>query len=201
MCSALSLRKRNATSFSSSSVLVGIAREADRVEQQRRLVARGGRTGGDVGGAPGRSVWKYGRPQATVTPSPSGVDANARRRASASTAASDARASSSGPSTRDLGRDHLVMPRRHDDLDALLLLDAHAVDQVLLRRRAAATASARRRVGELVDELVDPRRAEGGARGSADEQLLPRELIALAARRDAGRARATMRSRLLTTLA
>ena len=67
------------------------------------------------------------------------------------------------------------MPKRHDDLDAFLLLDAHAVDQVLLGLAALAEV-ARRRVRELVHELVDPRRAEGGARGSAEEQLLPGEL-------------------------
>ena len=91
------------------------------------------------------------------------------------------------------------MPERHDDLDALLLLDAHAVDQVLLGH-ANRTGLARRRVGELVHELVDPRRAEGGARGSADEQLLPGELhrVRLGLTRTSPR---TMRSRLLTTLA
>ena len=110
-----------------------------------------------------------------MIPSPSGV-AGKSASSLASTAASDARASSElVPRRDDPGRDHLVVPQRHDDLDAFLLLDAQAVDQVLLGL-AARDGVARRRVGELVHELVDPRRAEGGARGSADEQLLPGEL-------------------------
>ena len=52
--------------------VVGIAREADRVEQ-RSLAAPGGRTGRCTSAASGTCVWKYGRPQATVSPSPSGV--------------------------------------------------------------------------------------------------------------------------------
>ena len=51
------------------------------------------------------------------------------------------------------------MERRDDDLDAVVLDDPHAVEQVLLRREAAggraATASR-----QLVDELVDPARGE-----------------------------------------
>jgi hypothetical protein len=41
---------------------------------------------------------------------------------------------------------------------------------------AALPEVLRRRIGELVDQLVDPGSAERGARGPADEQLLPGEL-------------------------
>ena len=110
-----------------------------------------------------------------MTPSPSGVRGKLGVELGEHGGQRRARIEQLVPWRDDPGRDHLVMPRRHDDLDALVLLDAHAVEQVLLGH-ATLAGVARRRVGELVDELVDPRRAEGGARGSADEQLLPGEL-------------------------
>ena len=63
------------------------------------------------------------------------------------------------------------MERRDDDLDAVVLDDPHAVEQVLLGREAAG-GRARRRAAELVDELVDPAGGERGA-GAAREELPP----------------------------
>ena len=56
--------------------------------------------------------------------------------------------------------DELVVERRDDDLDAVVLDDAHAVEQVLLGRAGRRRGRARRRAAELVDELVDARGAE-----------------------------------------
>ena len=67
------------------------------------------------------------------------------------------------------------MQRRHEHLDAFRVDDAHAVEQVLLREDLRRRRTLGRAAGELVDQLVDPGRADCAGR-SADDHLPPGEL-------------------------
>src|SRR5262249_31904296 len=68
-------------------------------------------------------------------------------------------------------RDELVVKRRHDDLDAVVLDDRHALEQVLLRRQALCGGTLRR-AAQLVAELVDPACGQPGY-GAAGKELPP----------------------------
>ena len=94
-------------------------------------------------------------------------------------------------------RDHLVVQGRHDDLDPVVVGDPQAVEQVLLRRTALAKMASRR-FGQAVDELVDPDSSERSRRGSADQQLAPRQAHGQAVGPTRTRPR-IMRSRFATT--
>ena len=174
MFSSLSLRKRNATSLSSSSVSWGSLGKRI-ASMSAASCAPGGRTAGARLRPPATCVPEVRQAPRDREPEPVGRRGIVGVELGEHGGQRRARVEQLVLRRDDPGRDHLVVPKRHDDLDAFLLLDAQAVDQVLLGL-VARNGIARRRVGELVHELVDPRRAEGGARGSADEQLLPGEL-------------------------
>jgi hypothetical protein len=98
------------------------------------------------------------------------------------------------PSVAKLGRalahsqprsDDLVMQRWDEHLDTVVANHGNAVEQVLLRSQGSRRGP-RRRLGELVDELVDPAGCQHRSRRAADE--LPASEPH--ARRFAGRARA-----------
>ena len=100
-----------------------------------------------LAGEPGHVARKYGSPQATVTPSPAGVGSYrcvelAERRAPARAWAS-ARSPFRSPDVDGRG-DELVVERRHDDLDVVVLDDPHALEQVLLGRQAVGRRAGRR---------------------------------------------------------
>jgi hypothetical protein len=67
------------------------------------------------------------------------------------------------------GRDDLVVERGHKDLDAVVLEDADAVEQVLLRERHPSRDARRWWSSQLVDELVETARGQRRSRGSADD--------------------------------
>ena len=158
---ASSLRSRTATSFSSRSVSSGsLGKRIASSSACGLSSARGGRTGGARRRRRARSGGSTAGPRRR---------SRRARRASrvsrlsslASAFPSAARASSElvavGATTS--GRDHLVVQRRHDDLDAACL-----DDRLPSTRCCSGSANrggvARRRVGELVHQLVDrpPRR-------------------------------------------
>ena len=61
----------------------------------------------------------------------------------------------------ELGRHHLVMERRHEHLDVVLVHDLDPLEEMLLGQlRAGRDRPLRRRGRELVDELVDARQPE-----------------------------------------
>ena len=63
--------------------------------------------------------------------------------------------------------DELVVERRHEHRDAVVVDDAE-VEQVLLRRQAERVRSRRRR-GEPIDRLVDPGRGQRSGRRAGEQ--------------------------------
>ena len=75
----------------------------------------------------------------------------------------------------DVRRQDLVMEWRDEHLDALRVDDPHAVEQMLLGKQPSPGQPLGRAAGELVDQLVDPGRADCAGR-CADDHLPSRQL-------------------------
>ena len=75
---------------------------------------------------------------------------------------------------RELRGDELMVERRDDDLDPVVLDEPNVVEQVLLRRQAPRRRAGGR-AGQLVDELVDTAGGEDCTGAAGEEQLPSRQ--------------------------